>query len=172
MARQSIYKGVVVDFGLEPAQLPDGREIELEVVRHPGGAVIACVNAQLQICLIRQFRHAAGGWIWELPAGLLEPQEPPLETAQRELIEETGVRGKDWQSLGVILSTPGFSDEKLHLFLSRVDHLGESALEQNEFIEVHWVALADAVQRATHGAFNDAKTIVGILRANAALAEA
>ena len=159
---------MVVDFGLEPAKLPDGREIDMEVVRHPGGAVIACVNDDEQICLIRQFRHAAGGWIWELPAGLLEPGEPAIKTAERELIEETGVRGCDWQSLGVILSTPGFSDEKLHLFSARVQSLGESALEENEFIEVHWVSLSDAVLKAQNGEYQDAKTVIGILRVAAA----
>ncbi len=160
-----IYKGRVVELGIESVELPDGRTLDLEIVHHPGGAVVACVNENLEICLIHQLRHAAGGWIWELPAGLLEANEPPLETAKRELIEETGVIGRDWQSLGVILSTPGFCDERLHLFLTGVETLGEAQPEADEFLEVHWVPLHEAVAKALSGDIADAKTVVGILRA-------
>ena len=165
LARKPLYQGSIVDLGIDTVALPDGREIDLEIVRHPGGAVIACLNQAKEICLIRQFRHAAGGWIWELPAGVLEPDEPPLETAKRELIEETGVRGKAWQPLGVVFPTPGFCNEQLHLFYAEVETLGASRPEPDEFIEVYWLALADAVQQALSGEIPDAKTVIGILRA-------
>lgn len=168
--RQAIYQGSIVDLGIEQATLPDGRQIDLEIVRHPGGAVIACLNQNNELCLIRQFRHAADGWIWELPAGVLEPEELALETAKRELIEETGVRGQGWQSMGAIYSTPGFCDEQLYLFFARVAALGMAEPELNEFIEVHWLALDEAVERAINNEISDAKTVIGILRAAAYVA--
>src|SRR5580700_4460862 len=91
----------------------------LEVVHHPGGAATVALDGEERICLLRQYRYVAGGWLWELPAGKLEPDEPPLATAQRELAEEAGVRARHWRSLGTVLSSPGVFTERLHLFLAR-----------------------------------------------------
>lgn len=164
MSRETVFQGNILKLELEDVELPDGTQLRYEMVRHPGGAVIACLNEQSELCLIKQYRHAAGAWIWELPAGLLEPDEPPLETAKRELIEETGTHANDWQELGVIRSTPGFCDELLYLYLAQDIRLGKSALEPGECIEVHWIEFEQAYQWALDGKIDDAKTIVGIFR--------
>jgi len=171
MKRREIFDGKIVHLGIETAQLPDGRETDLEVVRHPGGAAIVAVDDENRVCLIKQFRHAAGGWIWELPAGVRDQDEPPEQTSRRELKEETGLMASGWQSLGSLLSTPGFCDERLFLYLAQGLTQGEHAREENEFIEVHWLVMDQAVQMALSGEIEDAKTVIGLFRAQAALAQ-
>ena len=114
-----IYQGDIIDVNIEIVQLPDGRQFDLEIVRHPGGAATVALNEENQICLLRQYRHAANGWLWELPAGKLDHQEEPLRTAQRELHEEAGLRAKTWDSLGSLVSSPGVFTEVIHLFIAR-----------------------------------------------------
>lgn len=162
---QSIYTGRVIRLNIESVELPNGRVADLEIVHHPGGAAIVALDEAERVCLIRQYRHAGGGWIWELPAGKLEPGEPPLFTAQRELIEEAGRRGKEWLPLGTLLSSPGVFTEVIHLFLARDLEAAALAHEESELIEVHWLPLADACRQALVGEINDAKTVVGLLRA-------
>ncbi len=134
---------------------------------HPGGAAVAAIDAHDRICLLRQYRHAAGGYVWELPAGKLEPQEPPAETARRELIEEAGVEAREWTSLGSYLSSPGVFTEVIHLYMARELTQVQIAHEPNEVIEIHWIALEDAWRRALSGELTDGKTLIGILRAHA-----
>lgn len=147
MERKSLYKGRI-DFGLEVADLPNKERMAFEVVRHPGGAVIAAVDADQKLCLIKQYRHVVGQWIWELPAGVLDAGEDPLTVAKRELTEETGVTATSWQSLGAILSTPGFCDERLHLYLAQNLSLGEVQPEDGE---LHRDSLAVLRLCATQG---------------------
>ncbi len=168
--RKSLYQGRIVDLGLETAILPDGRELQLEIIRHPGAAVIAAVDDQQRVCMIRQFRYAAGGWIWELPAGVRDDGEAPDLTAERELKEEVGISAQIWISLGSMLSTPGFCDERLHLYLAQNLSLGEHAREADEFIEMHWVSMGRAIEMALSGEIDDAKTIVALFRVQAKLA--
>ena len=163
--RRPVYRGEVVDLGIERVELPGGRCLDLEVVRHPGGAAVVAVDRRGRVCLIRQYRHAAGGWIWELPAGKRSPGEDPLETARRELAEEAGVRARAWLALGSILPTPGFCDEEVFLFLARDLEPCGTDHGAHELIEVHWVDLAEARERALRGELRDAKTVVGLLRA-------
>ena len=94
MADRQIYRGQVIGLGIETATLPNGQRLELEIVRHPGGAATVAVDAANRICLLRQYRHVAKGWLWELPAGKRDADEEPFTTAQRELEEEAGVRAK------------------------------------------------------------------------------
>ncbi|GAB6064367.1 NUDIX hydrolase [Deferrisoma palaeochoriense] len=163
--RYPVHRGRVVDLGIEAVALPDGRRLPLEVVRHPGGAAAVALDEGGRVCLLRQFRHAAGGWLWELPAGKLDPGEDPLATARRELAEEAGVEAAAWAPLGSILPTPGFCDEEVHLFLAQDLRQVPTAHGAHEWIEVHWVAFGDAVARAAAGEIRDAKTAVGLLRA-------
>src|SRR5690606_2232265 len=128
---------------------------------------IVAVDDGGQVCLLRQFRPAGGGWVWELPAGRLEPDEPPELTAQRELREEAGRTARQWQSLGRILSSPGVFAETIHLYLARDLATVAQQLESYEVIEVHWLPLEEAVGRALSGELQDAKTVVGLLRAAA-----
>jgi ADP-ribose pyrophosphatase len=163
--RRRIHRGRVVDLGTETVLRPDGRTLELEVVRHPGGAAVVALDAERNVCLVRQYRHATGGWLWELPAGKLEPGEPPLAAARRELAEEAGLRARYWRVLGSVFSTPGFCDEEIHLYLARGLTAVATDHQEDELMEVHWLAYADALQQALDGRLRDAKTVIGLLRA-------
>jgi ADP-ribose pyrophosphatase len=132
---------------------------------------VVAIDAVQRVCLLRQYRPAAGGWVWELPAGRLEPQEMPENTARRELFEEAGCQASTWEPLGSILSSPGVFAETIHLYLARGLTGGHPAHELHEVIEVHWTALDDAVRKALDGELRDAKTVIGLLRAAARVAE-
>src|SRR5437667_533371 len=128
--RQTLhFAGRVISVTTDEVLLPNGHRAVLEVVHHPGGAAAVALDESGRVCLLRQYRYVAGGWIWELPAGKLEPNEPPLETARRELIEEAGVSASHWQSLGTALSSPGVFGEVLHLFFATQLEPGTAAHE-------------------------------------------
>jgi 8-oxo-dGTP pyrophosphatase MutT (NUDIX family) len=165
----TVFTGRVIRVNVETVRLPNGHVTDLEIIHHPGGAAAVAVDSGARVCLIRQFRHAAGGWIWELPAGKLEPHEPPQETARRELIEETGTRAHSWHSLGTYVSSPGVLTETVHLYLARELDSVKMAREAGELIEVHWVDLKEACARALDGDINDGKTALGLLRARSVL---
>jgi ADP-ribose pyrophosphatase len=167
---REIYRGRVIRLNVESVRLPNGHLAELEIIHHPGGAAIVALDEAGQACLIRQYRHAAGGWIWELPAGKLEPHESPEYTARRELEEEAGRRGARWEALGPYVSSPGVFTETVHLFMVRDLETVKIAHEPSELIEIHWVPLAEACRRALEGEISDGKTVVGLLRAQARLA--
>lgn len=159
------FSGRVITVNVETVELPNGHRAELEIIHHPGGAAVVALDDRGRVCLLRQFRHAAGGWVWELPAGKLEPPEPPLKTAQRELIEEGGVTGAEWASLGTSLSSPGVFTEVIHLYLARALATADAAPEPSEVFEVHWIPLTEACRRALEGDIIDGKTVIGLLRA-------
>ena len=163
--RTEIYCGTVVDLGLETTRLPNGELLSLEIVRHPGGAAILALDAQNRVCLLRQYRHAIGEWIWELPAGVIESDEKPIATAKRELREEAGLEADEWRPLFSILPTPGFCNEEL--FLYRARHLRAVGTTPNadEQIEVHWKPLEEVLKMAADGQVCDAKTIAALFRA-------
>lgn len=163
--RRTVFQGRVITVNVETVRLPNGHEVPLEIIHHPGGAAVAAVDAARRICLLRQFRHAAGGFIWELPAGRLEPHEPPLETARRELIEEAGMRAASWESLGECVSSPGVFTEVIHLFLARDLAPAQSQPEDSEVFEVHWLPLETVRRQALDGELRDGKTVIGVLRA-------
>jgi ADP-ribose pyrophosphatase len=159
------HRGRIISLTTDEVRLPNGHLASLEVVHHPGGAAAVAIDAQERVCLLRQYRYVADGWLWELPAGKLEPDEPPLLTAQRELIEEAGVSASEWLSLGCYLSSPGIFTEVLHLFLATGVTAATAAHEQAEVIEVHWVPFAQACDWAQSGRIRDGKTAMGLLRA-------
>jgi 8-oxo-dGTP pyrophosphatase MutT (NUDIX family) len=165
--RKEIYAGRVIQVSIDTVDLPNGRRVPLEIVRHPGGAAAVAIDAGNRVCLLRQFRHAAGGFIYELPAGKLEPGEPPEATVRRELVEEAGTAASDWESLGAYLSSPGVFTEVIHLYLATGLSPTTANTEMDEVIQVEWWPLEIAVQRALNGELTDAKTIIGILRAAA-----
>lgn len=167
---RTVYTGRVVTLNVETVRLPNGHVADLEIMHHPGGAAVVAIDGRQRVCLLRQFRHAVGGWIWELPAGKLEPREPPLSTAQRELVEEAGVAAGEWQSLGDYVSSPGVFTETVKLFLARGLQAVNIAHEAAELIEIHWVPFGEACHRALSGDINDGKTALGLLRAQALLA--
>ena len=146
--------------------------VDLEIIRHPGGAAAVALDAQGRVCLLRQYRHAGGGWLWELPAGKLDPGEDPFATARRELIEEAGVEAATWQPLGRMLSSPGVFTEVIHLYLGRDLTPRLLAHEGEEIIEIHWLPLDQALAWCLDGTILDAKTLIGLFRAAAVLGRA
>ena len=134
-----------------------------EIIRHPGACVIVPLLADGRVCLIRNWRIAAGQTLIELPAGTLEPPEPPAVTAERELIEETGFRAERIEFLHAFFLSPGILDEKMHLYLATGLTAGQPAREEGEEIENWLVTWEDAVAMVFRGEIQDAKTIVGLL---------
>jgi ADP-ribose pyrophosphatase len=163
-----VYAGNVVRLDVDTVRFPDGSTGELEIIRHPGAAaVIPCASdpagGDPTILMIRQFRHAAGGPLWEIPAGTLAPGEAPEMCARRELREETGVAAERIERLTSIYTTPGFTDEVIHLFWAQGLTSGESARERDEFIEVVPKPLSQVLTGIREGEIRDAKTVVAIL---------
>jgi 8-oxo-dGTP pyrophosphatase MutT (NUDIX family) len=160
-----VFAGRVIEVNVERVPLPNGTTAELEIVRHPGGAAVVAIDADQRVCLLRQFRHAAGGWIWELPAGKIDNREPPLDTARRELEEEAGMAAAAWQPLGDYLSSPGVFTEVIHLFLATELTPLPQLPEEHEVFEVHWLPFSDVLQMARSGELRDGKSLVGVYRA-------
>lgn len=159
------YQGIVVDVRVEHVELPNGAELDLEIIEHPGGAASVAVNEDNEVCLVYQYRHVAGGYIWELPAGKIDNREPPVVTAQRELEDEAGVRAVSWFSLGSYLSSPGVFSEVIYLWLARSLTTVEANPDDDEDLEVHWVPFAQALHWALDGTIRDGKSLVGLYRA-------
>ncbi|HMV32574.1 MAG TPA: NUDIX hydrolase, partial [Gemmatimonadales bacterium] len=135
------YAGRVIHLDLETVRFPDGSTGQLEMIRHPGAAAVVPMlddptAPDPRVLLIRQFRHAAGGVIWEVPAGRLDPGEQPEQCARRELLEETGMRASRLERLTTIYTTPGFTDERIHLFVAGGLEEGQHQREHDEFLEL------------------------------------
>jgi ADP-ribose pyrophosphatase len=159
MSATLIHKGSLISIYKESVALRNGGHTEFDIVKHPGGAVIAAINLDDKICLLKQWRHALQQDIWELPAGCLEPGEPPQITAKRELEEEAGVVANHWQALGQIAPSPGFSNEILHLFLATQLQPGTIKLDDAERLEAHWFTKPEVREMARNGDIIDAKTL-------------
>lgn len=160
------FDGRVLDLRVERVRLPNGVEAELEVIRHQGASAVVPVTADGNVLMLRQYRHATGDYLLEIPAGKLdEGTEDPEVCAHRELEEETGFRAGELQSLGWIWTTPGFSDEKIWLYLATDLTLGRQDLEADEVLEVVEIPLAEAREMALKGNIKDSKSICALLRA-------
>jgi ADP-ribose pyrophosphatase len=164
-----IFQGRIIEVELETVVLPNGSPLELETVRHPGGAAVVALDAQGRICLLRQYRPVIGEWLWEVPAGKIDDGEPPLATAQRELAEEAGVAAARWEALGHMVSSPGVFTERVHLYLARELAAVPDTTHPGEIFELHWIPFSDALAQAHGGAISDAKTVIAVLRAAALL---
>jgi ADP-ribose pyrophosphatase len=157
--------GFHVEVSHELVALPNGREIVLDIVHHPGAAAVVPFISQDEVVLIRQFRHAAGGAILEVPAGKLDAGEPPERCAARELTEEAGYRAGRILALGSIWTTPGFTDEKIHLFAAFDLERAASRPEDDEVIEVIRVPLEHALELIWRGELCDAKSALALIHA-------
>jgi ADP-ribose pyrophosphatase len=166
---KELYRGRIVHLWLDDVTLPTGARVSLEIVRHPGAAAVVALDDRDEVSLIHQFRHAAGGFIWEIPAGVLHHGERPVDCAARELREETGLVAGELQSLGSILTTPGFCDERIHLFLARHCSVSEQQLEADEILTVSRFPFSTALDMVRHGEIQDAKSIAGLHHAAAYL---
>jgi len=161
---QTMFRGRILEVNLEQVRLPNGKAATLEIAHHPGGAAVVALDAQGRVCLLRQYRHAAQGWVWELPAGKIDHGEPPIETARRELVEEAGMVAARWVSLGGILSSPGVFTEVVHLYLATRLQAVPAAPEEHEVFAVSWVPWQQAVAMAECGVITDGKSVSGLLR--------
>ena len=162
-----VYRGRVIDVDLDRVRFPDGSIGELEMIRHPGASAVVPLHepegaSQPIVTLLRQYRYAANGVVWEVPAGKLDPGESPESCARRELEEETGLRAGRLEALGSIFTTPGFTDEVIHLFVGRELSPGEPRHGANEFIELREVPLDRALEMIERGEIRDAKTICAL----------
>lgn len=162
---KEIYDGHVIKVNVETVVLPNGHRTELDMVHHPGAAAVVPLDDNNHVYLIKQYRHAAGGYIYEVPAGKLDAGEQPEACARRELIEEAGVEAQRWDLLSSILTTPGFSDEVIHLFLARDLKPAQQQLEVDEVLTVESVAFAEAIAMCREGVIRDGKSICALLLA-------
>jgi ADP-ribose pyrophosphatase len=165
---RSVHDGRIVKLSLEEVTLPNGNTVTLEVIRHPGASAVVPVDAAGNVVLVRQYRHATGSWLLEVPAGKLDhPGESPEDCARREVEEETGYRPGRLIPLGWIWTTPGFTNEKIWLFVALDLVPSRSNLQSDEVLTVETLALDEAVRRAATGEITDGKSVCALLRASA-----
>jgi len=166
LSSRRIYTGKVLSLDLDLVQFPDGSTGELEMIRHSGASAIVPIfdveKPDPEILLIRQYRYAANGYVYEIPAGRLDDGETPENCARRELREETGYSANQFRPLTTIYTTPGFTDERIHLFAGEGLTPGKDARESDEFLELHPVPLSKAMAMILAGEIVDGKTIVGL----------
>ena len=159
---QHIFSGKVVTVDIDTVTLPNGVTVDLEIVRHPGAAAVVPLKEDGTVVLIKQFRHAAGGFIYEIPAGKLNRGEDPMHCAARELEEEIGYIAGRLERLTSILTAPGFTDEVIHIYKATDMRAGRQQLDRDEVLEVLEVPLQEAIRMIEAGTIRDAKTIVGL----------
>ena len=162
---REIHRGRVVHLVVESITLPNGHPLDLEIVRHPGAAAIVALTSDDEVILVRQYRHAVGGYIYEVPAGKLDGQSPET-CAARELVEEAGVEADRLEKLGAIVTTPGFSDEVIHLFLARDLRAVPQRLEPDEVLTVERVPFDRGLEMCARGEIHDAKSMCALLLAD------
>ncbi len=160
--KKNIYRGRVVNLNLETVTLPNGATIELEVIHHPGAAAVVPMKDENTIFMIRQYRHAAGGYLLEIPAGTLRPHEDPKDCAARELEEEIGFRASRLEPVVTIFTTPGFTNEVIHIYKATGLTPGTQNLDHDEVLEVIELPLETAIAQIREGKIRDGKTIVGL----------
>lgn len=159
---QNVFKGRVLTLNLETIPLPNGASVELEIIRHPGAAAIVPMKDDGTVVLIKQYRHAVGGFIYEIPAGKLHPGEDPLVCASRELEEEVGYRASSLDLLASIFTAPGFADEVIHIYIGTGLVPGKQQLDHDEVLEIVELPLDKALTLIQDGTIRDAKTIIGL----------
>jgi ADP-ribose pyrophosphatase len=169
LSRRSVFRGRLLDVTVERARLPNGVEADFEIVRHRGAAAIVPVTAENEVVLVRQYRFAVGDWLLEVPAGTLATDEAPEACAHRELAEEVGLAAQRLELLGPIWTTPGFTDERIWLFLATGLAATEQRLDPDEVLSVVRLPLAQAVAMAAGGEIVDGKSVAALLRAAARL---
>ncbi|WP_455379589.1 NUDIX hydrolase [Petrachloros mirabilis] len=159
---RNIYTGKVITLNIDTVILPNGATIDLEMVRHPGASAIVPMKDDGAVVLIKQFRHAAGGFIYEIPAGKLDKGEDPAVCAARELEEEIGYRPGTLELLSSIFTAPGFTDEIIHIYKATGLQPGRQHLDRDEVLDVVEVPLLEAIAMIKDGTIRDAKTMVGL----------
>jgi 8-oxo-dGTP pyrophosphatase MutT (NUDIX family) len=165
VASNPVHRGRVIAISTETLRYANGREYETDFVRHPGAAAVVALDNAGRVCLVRQYRHGIQDFMWEVPAGKLDPGEAPEVCAVRELAEETGVAARRWTPLGLYVPAPALFTEVIHLYLARELEVGVSAPDPDEELEVQWVPFGQAMGHIQQGEWNDGKTAMALLRA-------
>ena len=168
ISSKRIYTGRVIKVDQEAVRFPDGSEGSLDMIRHPGAAAVIpmldrVTDPDPRIVMIRQFRHAADGLIWEIPAGTLGPGEAPETCAHRELMEEAGYQAGSLEFLTDIFTAPGFTDERIHLYLATDLTPGTAAPEHDEFISIHEFPWSEIGRMIRKRAIRDGKSLSALL---------
>ena len=167
-SEQTVFNGLLIHVNHMQVTLPNGQPAMREIVSHNGGAAIVPVDADENLYMVRQHRIAVGRLTLEIPAGKLDgPDEDPFLCAKRELSEETGLTAGHWQKLTCMETTPGFCNERIHLYLATGLKQGDCHPDEDEFVAVTRMPLGEAVARVMDGTFRDGKTALGILMAAA-----
>ena len=162
----TLHEGRVFSLVTENVTLENGVTIDLDIIRHPGASAIVPLTENKTLLMIKQYRHAVGDFIWEIPAGTLDANETPLECAKRELVEETGFSANTWQKLGETTPLPGYSDERIHIFFATDLAPARQDLDLDEILHVHEIRLDDALAMIHSGEIQDGKTISGLFMAS------
>jgi ADP-ribose pyrophosphatase len=170
LSSRRVYSGRVLNLDIDTVRFPNGSTGELEIIRHPGAAAVLPflsdpVGDDPQIMLLRQYRYAAEEFLYEIPAGRLDPDEKPIDCATRELKEETGCDAERIEHLYTFYTTPGFIDERIHAFMAVGLKRGPSRTETDEFITVETMTLSNALGLIEKGDIKDGKTALTILYA-------
>lgn len=165
LSSQELYRGRIIRVRLDEVTLPNGRTARREVVEHPGGVGILALDNCGQVLLVRQYRYAFGRTLLEIPAGKREAGEDPFTTAQRELSEEIGATADSWTDMGTLIASPGCYNEVLYLYLAQGLHFGDTHLDEDEFLTVERMPLAELTERCMRGEIADAKTVCAALKA-------
>ncbi len=165
---KELYRGKIVSLNRDTVRFPDGTTAEFDIVRHPGASAVVPFLSdpegdEPQVLLLRQYRYASGGYLFEIPAGRLDEGESPEECAARELKEETGCTAERIEPLTSILTTPGFTDEVIHLFIATGLTHGEPNREADEFVDLVVMRLSEALERISTGEMTDSKTVLALL---------
>jgi len=158
-----VYHGEKFNVLKKPIMLPSGKKVAKEIVEYPGAAAILPLISENTVLLLKQYRVALDNWIIEIPAGTLKPNETPLECAMRELEEETGFKAKEWVKMLEIYTSPGYSNEILHVFLAKGLERGVKKLEESEILENIYLTLDEALNMVKRSEIKDAKTIIALL---------
>jgi ADP-ribose pyrophosphatase len=169
ISSELVYDGKLLHVRRDQVRLPDGGVAEREYIRHPGAVLIIALLDTGELVFERQFRYPLLRDMIELPAGKIDPGEPPLETAKRELLEETGYAASDWRHLSTIHLAIGYSDEHIEIFLAKGLRQQQAKLDDEEFLEVFTLPLATALEWVREGRITDAKTLSGLLWAEKVL---
>jgi 8-oxo-dGTP pyrophosphatase MutT (NUDIX family) len=165
IASNPVHNGRVIKVSTERLQYSNGREYDIDFVRHPGAAAVVALDDHSRVCLVRQYRHGVEDFLWEIPAGKLDAGEAPEVCAVRELAEETGVTAKRWSSLGLYIPAPGIFTEVIHMYLARDLTIGPPNPDADEELELQWLPLNEAMDLMLRGEWNDGKTALGLWRA-------